>query len=343
MRQHLLAAAVVATTAFPAQGPALQTHGAIVGLAADGPRVAVAVHDDTRRCGDLVLLWNAARGGFRRLSDPAGPTCPRLDHGGGGIRAVALAGMRAAWTTTFGGNSEATTTLYELGPGEARERAVGRARWSPDSGAGDHLDALAASGDVLVYQRVRRTAAGAVTRTAMRRLDDDGIDTLAHGPAMVLSRSVNAGRIATLDSAGTVRLHTAAGRLVGLLRPPSARAVALLGDRLVVLTATASLEVYDTATGELAHRWPIEPGTHSEVDASAGFATYTRLREVHAVRLADGVDRVVADTPRSVTAQIEPSGLVYAYTTVAGRPAHFRGVVRSVSLKALERRFPPLP
>src|SRR3954466_1074037 len=112
MRQHLLAAAALATTAVPAHGPALQTHGAIVALAADGPRVAVAVHDDTRRCGDLVLLWNAAQGGFRSLSDAHGPTCPQLDHGGGGIRAVALAGPLAAWTTTFGGNNEAITTLY---------------------------------------------------------------------------------------------------------------------------------------------------------------------------------------------------------------------------------------
>jgi hypothetical protein len=290
-----------------------------------------------------VLLWNATQGGFRRLSDPHGPTCPQLDHGGGGIRAVALAGQLAAWTTTFGGNSEAITTLYVRAPGDARERAVGRGRSSPDSGGGDHLDALAGNGGLLVYQRVRRTAAGTVTRSAMRRLTPGGIATLAHGPAMVSSRSVDSGRIATLDSSGTVRLHTAGGRLVGVIRPTSARAVVLRRDRLVVLTATASLEVYDTATAELVHRWPIAAGTHPQVDASSGFAVYTRLREVHAVRLVDGVDRVVAETPRSVTAQIEPSGVVFAYTTVAGRPAHFRGVLRSVSLAALKRLFSPLP
>src|SRR4051794_11086120 len=153
MHQLLLAAAAVAATALPGHAPSLQTRGAIAAIAADGQQVAVAVHDEGRRCADLVLLWNAARGGFQRLSDPQGPTCPQLDHGGGGIRAVALAGSLAAWTTTFGGNTEAVTTLYRRDHGETRERAVGRARSSPESGAGDHLDALAGDGGLLVYQR----------------------------------------------------------------------------------------------------------------------------------------------------------------------------------------------
>ncbi len=72
----------------------------ISSISMDGPRVAIAVRDPAGRC-DRVLIWNVPWHYLTRLSDAFSQTC-LPNHAPGGITDVAMAGGRAAWTTTYG-------------------------------------------------------------------------------------------------------------------------------------------------------------------------------------------------------------------------------------------------
>ena len=63
---------------------------------------------------------------------------------------------------------------------------------------------------------------------------------------------------------------------------------------------------------------PVAAGA-ARLDVHAGIAVYTTGRKVHALRLSDGRDEVVATARRAVFAlEIEAPGIAYAYNTVKG-------------------------
>ena len=84
------------------------------------------------------------------------------------------------------------------------------------------------------------------------------------------------------------------------------------------MTRAKSLEIYNSHTGAFVHKWPVAAGA-SQLDVHSGIAVYAVGRTVHALRLSDGSDAIVARAPRAIEGlAIEPAGLVYAYNTVKG-------------------------
>src|SRR5256885_2082664 len=82
----------------------------------------------------------------------------------------------------------------------------------------------------------------------------------------------------------TERLHRAARRVgaraeagapLREIAPTSAREIALSGRRLVVLTETKTIEVYDWTTGALVHTWPVAATTPNKLPGH--LAVYGKL------------------------------------------------------------------
>ena len=98
--------------------------------------------------------------------------------------------------------------------------------------------------------------------------------------------------------------------------------VALSGSKLVVLTETKMLEVYDWTTGKLVHTWPVattEPGRRAiwpPRGSSPSMQAGRAARKLHVIRLATGKDVVVATGKGSGywnhDAAMSSHGLVYA-------------------------------
>src|SRR5262249_42884516 len=142
---------------------------------------------------------------------------------------------------------------------------------------------------------------------------------VSSGTETLHAQALDRRRVAVLRADGEVAVYDVdSGGLYVTIEPSSARQVALRGDRVVVLTRTRTLEIFNSHSGAFVRRWPVVAGA-SRLDVSAGTAVYAVGRNVHALRLTDGRDVVVATAPRAVEAlAIESAGLVYAYNTVRG-------------------------
>ena len=83
------------------------------------------------------------------------------------------------------------------------------------------------------------------------------------------------------------------------------------------------MQVWNAQTGHLdgSVSLPSTGPTPSLHDAQSGLAVYLRGRAVHVVRLADSKDvaYVVPAGSQLVDAQLEPTGLSYAYNLTRGR------------------------
>src|SRR6266550_2752076 len=88
--------------------PTLATGGPVTALVADGDRAAfvVRVTDPNSACAG-VKLWEPRRGRVVRLQRP----CPAGESDGEGTFGIALAGTRAAWLWTAGGNILETNVM----------------------------------------------------------------------------------------------------------------------------------------------------------------------------------------------------------------------------------------
>ena len=133
--------------------------GEITSISMDGPRVAIAVRDPSGRC-DRVFIWNVPWHYLSRLSDAYGQTC-LPNHAPGGITDVAMAGGRAAWTTTYG----ATTRIIAATGTACQEWVVAR------SSAG--VAGLAGDGTILSYALRSRNASVGIVPKLWRGVDID--------------------------------------------------------------------------------------------------------------------------------------------------------------------------
>ena len=115
-------------------------------------------------------------------------------------------------------------------------------------------------------------------------------------------------RVAVLRASGDVAVYDVdSGGLYVTVKPSSARQVALRKDYIVVLTRTKSIEIYNSHTGAFVRKWPVAAGA-SRLDVHSGIAVYAVGRNVHALRLSDGSDAIVATAPRAVEGlAIEPT------------------------------------
>ena len=318
----LAAGAAGAKTALPPKPKSKATAGRIEALAMDGSRVAYDVAAGTgpkARC-NAVFVWNVATGRTVRVSGDQ--TC-RADSTstGAGVSDLGVTGTRAAWVVNQGGNSESDDYLYTSALSKPKERRLASAFRSGDAGgilAGSWIGGLVGAGRFLAVNRWVTDAKGAVSSARLQTIGV-GLRTIATGTETMTACSTDGNRVAVLRDDGSIGIYSTAGRLLRAVTPATPTQVALRGDDLAALTTGDRLEVYNSHSGKLLHRWRVAHGARS-LDVSSGLAAYAApaagggdSRVVHVLRLATGRDRVLATTtPQLAAVQLEAAGLVYA-------------------------------
>ena len=336
-----------------------QTSRPVAALAMDGPRVAYA-------SGGKIYVWNVDNGTTSVVKGAYSKYAAE----------VAIAGKRVAWVTRYVvGNTYQTTERLYAGPvgGSARLLRMTRRYAGRHDGEwyGGWIAGAVGSEDVLVvstWWTKNRTRTG----ETLNLVEPSGLKSIGGG---IVSQSISNGRIAVLRFQGAwptlgtspvvegplwVGLFSTKGKLLKNFAPSSAKEIALSGDRLVVLTATKTLEIYSTETGKLLHTWPVAastPGLQAgHLSVCGNLATYSVdprrawTRAVHVLRLTDGKDIVVAKARGSGyynrDAALGPRGLVYSVTYHEhgrlGTPLHGR-LVFVPTAKLLAAVAPPRP
>jgi hypothetical protein len=292
----------------------LHTRWPVTSFSMDGPRVAVALDAPAGAC-DQVRFWNIPWHYFIRVSMQDEPTCD--DGPGLAIRSVALAGISAEWVATGHGVTRVA--------GSNSSRCIEQLLATPDGASGVRL---AGDGRLLGF-----ADSSTVGRVHIVGRSGFTPSPLIHSPASLAALSVDGGRLAALRGDGVVDVIAADGRLVVRLRPTAPRAIALRGDRLAVLSADSTVEVWSTATGTLRHVWRVPAGMSPALDVHFGVAVLTRGGTVYALALQNGRLTTLARAVRHVRAQIESSGVVYQYNGARG------GELRFVPMSVVEAKL----
>jgi hypothetical protein len=322
----LLLVTAVSASAKSAPKRILKHAGApIAALAIDGARVVYSTDDNG------VYVWNMQSGATVRVRRPSPTDFPQIGQ-------VAIAGTRVAWITddVAGNSMETNEDLFtaSLGSAAKPKRAHAYRYFDLDLGQwrGDWISGLVGSGKLLAVSTWTTTPTpgvggpeaisnGRLSRIAQER---GQLQTVASGESAIVSRSVDGGRVAVLRATGTVGIYSGTGALLREITPgPSPPVeIALSEGRLVVLTKSQRLEVYNAQNGILEHRWVI------------GTKHYYALGNVRAYRglavFAVGVGRIPRSmrifdlqTGRSIAlpwrdrsawndASVGPLGIVYA-------------------------------
>jgi len=300
-------------------GKTKNTAGWIESLAMDGSRIAYAVQGSGSGC-TKVFVWNVANDSAALASGKA--TCGADSTStGGGVTEVAIAGTRLAWVVNQGGNTESSDSLYTASlPGPKERLLVSTVRTGSVDGTltGGWIGGLVGSGDRIAVNRWTTNESGEVQTGTLQRVGAR-LTTVSNGMTALHAQELDQRRVAVLRASGDVAVYDVdSGGLYVTVKPSSARQVALRKDYIVVLTRTKSLEIYNSHTGAFVRKWSVVAGA-SQLDVHSGIAVYAAGRTVHALRLSDGSDAIVATAPRAIEGlAIEPPGLVYAYNTVKG-------------------------
>jgi hypothetical protein len=338
---------LVASVAVGADGAAtprtLATRGPVIALAADGDRVALVVRsrsrDSYRPCTGVVV-WEPVR---RRVVRLQRHSC---DWGstGSGTQGVALAGARAAWLNTGGGNTRETIAVTAT-LGRPIPVWLAYAASNASGGYGDFVRTPVGDGTLLAFTVHRRceayeesawpcppgrknldVIAATVWRVAGRgRCPSSRVrrcSRVAEADGELSALAVDAGRIAVRTDNG-VRLLTAGGAVLQDF-DVTASAAALSGNRLAVRT-TDAVKVYDTGSGQLVVRFPAARQLRLE-DLERDILVTALGRTITLRRLGNGRTRTIR-AGGTARAQLERPGLFVA----AGRRVTFtpmRDVVR---------------
>lgn len=293
--------------------------GRITAISMDGPRVALAVRDRFGRC-DHVLFWNVVWHYVTRLTRASGPTCLPT-HAPGGITNVAIAGSRALWTTSYGGE----TRVLAASITDCQEWVVARPR------GGERVAGLAGDGITLAYAvrglpgTARETASVGVVPKHWRGFE------IRRSTTQVAAISANRDRVAVLYESGVARIVTRRGRSVGAIRVGEARAVSLRPGTLAVLTRHATLDIYSTASRKRIHSWRVPTGATS-LDVHYRIALLTAGRDVFVVNIDTGRTARVMHAPARVSAQLEGPGAAIQFNTQK------RGHLRFLPMTWIEAR-----
>lgn len=321
-------ALAISAAAVPTPPKTLKNVGLPVkSVAMDGSRVIYgsddnAVHVWDSRTGKITLL----RRGAGRFTD--NPT----------IGEVAIAGQRTAWITlASAGNSQETwarlfTASLSAPTGHkilTAFRVDGYGDGSIELWKGDWVSGLVGGGNVLGVSRwstaPKADASGSTISNARLALIQPGprpFRTIVSGPKSIVSAALDADRIAVLRPDDSVGIYSSAGKLLREITPSSAKELAFGGGRVVVLTDTRTLEVFDAGTGARLHTWPIstktaymQPGRLSAYGRIAVYvvdARYLACR-LHVVDLGTGKEVVLPVSQHGARdAVVGRLGLVYA-------------------------------
>jgi hypothetical protein len=333
MRRALVAAPLVAVLlvlsaqagATKPQAKAVkQTSRQVLTIALDGPRVAYV-------SGGRVYVWNVTTGATSAIkgkypSNGRGGGKPGIDH------QVAIAGTRVALITrfSFGNYQETAERLYVAPVGGWAHQLGPVYRHSISPGSGLTFGSCAAgpvgSGTLLAVSTWNSENSVSFNER-LRLVTPTGLRTIVTGAGAIVAESAAGGRIAVLVPVAppTVGIYSAKGTLLREIAPSIAREIVLSGNRLIVLTWTNTLEVYDWTTGALLHTWPIaatapnrRPGHLAVYGRLAVYAvdpSYAAPRRLHLLDLTTGEDVVIGRASgggyASHDAAIGPRGLVY--------------------------------
>lgn len=325
----LLVLAAQATPATP-PGRVKPTAGPVATLAMDGPRVAYAV-------GKKVYVWNTLTGATTLMKGKYGAHTSE----------VAVAGTRVAWITRYviGNSYQTEEHLYTARIGSRSKllasgrRYLGGQEASP-AWYGRWIAGAVGSGKTLAVGTWWSARDGTCTGQRLNLITPTGLSTIAVGPGAIMSESSDSGRIAVLrsqdtwpifgsaaglESRATVGIYSTSGKLLRELTPSPGEAIALSGDRLVVLTQARTLEVYSWKSGALVQTWPVIASARPLHQVShvavygqlAVYSTYSAgsTRKLHVLRLTTGKDVVLTTAGGTgyyeSDAAIGPRGLVY--------------------------------
>ena len=277
----------------------------------DGRSVLFVKKDPTGEC-DRIGVWTIPWHYTTDLMDEP-PFCPER-HAPGGITALALGGQYLEVVTTYG----KVQTLISSTFIRCIEKVVTRTRLGASS-----IAEVAADGQTLAYAVTRNAGPTRVGR--LHGLNSAGSTVVSSAARL----SVDRGRVAVLRRDGSVDVLEG-NRVLRTFAATRARAIALRGDQLVVLTRR-TLDVYGLLDGRLLHSWRVPAGTSAAVDVHYGVAVLTAGRTVLAVRLATGHRRGLLTAPQPVRAQLDDVGAVYPYNV--GRS----GVLGFIPFAQIER------
>ncbi len=335
----LLAGLVAAAAFAQAHASAVQVFsvpGTVTAIAADGSRAAIAV-GNPGGC-DRAVVWTAP--GTTSVTYVSKTSCAgAVFHG---ISEIAIAGNRVEWVATTGGNlQDMTLEAATLGKPKISQVTFAENDAGAEGGVdGDWIGGLFGDGTLLVYNSWHECALarpeGAApcdqglisgstiytkqtlwklvgTTKARIRSGDDAFEAVAVDGGRVALQSVRDGSVIVVDSHGN-RLTSSA------ITGATSSGTAMQASQVVTLRNT-SLQVWDASSGHLNGVVPLPVGAgapHLE-DVQNGVAVYLRGRAVHAIRLADSKHvAFVVPGRRAVGAQIEASGLFYAYNLKSG-------------------------
>jgi hypothetical protein len=300
-------------------GRPLYTSGPIRSFSVDGTRVALVVAGGAGSC-DRVVFWDIPWRSAEQVSAGSGPTCAALGASGR-ISTVALGGARAQWVTVDRGRP----MLVAADDIRCQEWVIRRLS---DLKHGVDLAGIAADGSTLAYALVTRSRHSTSSQVGLVTPGYRGHDIFRVGDT-VRAMSAYDGRVAVLAADGSVRVRTESSVAVRSLVARGATTVALSATEIAVTTSDDRLDIYSVANGRLLHRWILPRGA-THVDLQYGIAVVTAGNAVYAVNTATGRTRRVAVTPLAVRAQIEPIGIVYAYST------RTRGAAKVIPMSRVE-------
>jgi hypothetical protein len=294
----------------------------------DGSRLAYEGQVNGTGC-DSIFVRDLANGTSKRIS-----RCLPV-----GSITLAVAGRRVAWLDSFCSNEECDSDLWvaSLPNPHPRHLVSDVQEGGGDTGdlVGPWVGNLVGSGDLLAVNRGMTNANGDEVSPELDVIGSKRLYRIVSGPKALNAQSTESGRVAVLRDDGTVGIYGARGRRLLEVKPSSVldqnfdgNAVALEGDRLLVLTATRRLEVYDSRSGARLHSWPVLKGA-TNLAGRAGVAVYAEcpgypIRDcggykVHALALATGKDVVIGKGRTFLPSRnvvIPRPGLVYVNAAI---------------------------
>ena len=309
-------------------GPtALETRAPINLMSADGARVAYIPGTTATDC-EHVSIWTAARGSIERIWQRLPAPCQDDVLGDGdSLFELAFAGAFIGWSEVFlCGNSGCGSELTIAALPE-RNNVAGADDDGTDYGNESHAyygpvghGAIFASPDVgirvaLPGGKIRRCKPG---RDEYTSVDGHWIAAYRH-----LASDAQAPNIVVLDDeCADVRVF----------RLGEVQQALLDGKRLIVVR-NGELEAYDVRSGALELQRPLPTGYYL-ADVTRGIALLRQKKTILLLRLEDGRSFSLEPVRGPVLAEIEPTGLYYAYTTANGH-----GRLQLVPRSELERQL----
>jgi hypothetical protein len=307
----------------------IHIQGGVQAIAMGGSHLAYEGQVRGKGC-DSIFVLDLASGTSKRIS-----RCLEI-----GSITLAIAGGRVAWLDSFCSNEECDSDLWVSSLRNPHPRhLVSDVQEDDGTGQGNLVGPwvgnLVGSGNLLVVNRGSTDANGNETAPELDVIGSKRLYRIVSGPKALYAQSADSGRVAVLRDDGTVGIYGARGRRLSEVKPSSVlgqnfdgNAVALEGNRLLVLTAKRRLEVYDARSGALVHSWPVRRGA-TNLAARAGVALYAECPgypirscgayKVHAVALATGKDVVIGTGKTFLPTRnivIQRPGLVYVNAPV---------------------------